>query len=68
MITHDIEEALLLSDRVLIATDLPYKKVQSIDVQFKRPRNYKTTLTSEFIELKRYILDILEAKEEEVLK
>lgn len=68
MITHDIEEALLLSDRVLIATELPYKKLQSIDVQFKRPRNYKTTLTSEFIELKRYILDILEAKEEEILK
>jgi len=65
MITHDIEEALLLSDRILISTEIPYKKLESIDVKFKRPRNYATTLTSEFIELKREILNILEAEEEE---
>lgn len=65
MITHDIEEALLLSDRILISTEIPYKQLESIDVRFKRPRNYATTLTSEFIELKRQILSILEAKEEE---
>ena len=62
MITHDIEEALLLSDRVLIATDLPYKKLESIELQFKRPRNYETTLTSEFIQLKREILIMLDNK------
>jgi putative hydroxymethylpyrimidine transport system ATP-binding protein len=60
MITHDIEEALLLSDRILIATQRPYKKLESIDVCIKRPRTYETTLTSEFIELKRSILSILD--------
>ena len=64
MITHDIDEALLLSDRVLICTELPYKNLKSIDVNFKRPRNYETTLTSEFIELKRDILNILDNIEE----
>jgi putative hydroxymethylpyrimidine transport system ATP-binding protein len=60
MITHDIEEALLLSDRILICTELPYRNLKSIDVNVKRPRNYETTLSSEFIELKRVILNILD--------
>ena len=64
MITHDIEEALLLSDRILICTQLPYKNLKSIDVNIKRPRTYETTLTSEFIELKRSILNILDNLEE----
>lgn len=65
MITHDIDEALLLSDRILICTELPYRNLKSIEVNLKRPRNYETTLTSEFIELKRNILDILDELEED---
>jgi ABC-type nitrate/sulfonate/bicarbonate transport system, ATPase component len=64
MITHDIEEALLLSDRILICTELPYKNLKSIEVNIKRPRTYETTLTNEFIELKRQILTILDKLEE----
>lgn len=64
MITHDIEEALLLSDRILIATQLPYRNLKSINVNINRPRTYETTLTSEFIELKRSILNILDNIEE----
>ncbi|MFU0825661.1 ABC transporter ATP-binding protein [Clostridium sp.] len=64
MITHDIEEALLLSDRILIATELPYKDLKSIEVNIKRPRTYETTLTSEFIELKKSILNILDMLDE----
>jgi putative hydroxymethylpyrimidine transport system ATP-binding protein len=64
MITHDIEEALLLSDRILICTELPYKKLKSIEVNIQWPRSYETTLSSEFIELKRVILNILDALEE----
>lgn len=64
MITHDIEEALLLSDRILICTELPYRNLKSIDVNIERPRNYETTLSSEFIELKRDILNVLDSLEE----
>lgn len=64
MITHDIDEALLLSDRILISTELPYKTLKSIEVSINRPRNYETTLSSEFIELKREILGILDGLEE----
>lgn len=65
MITHDIEEALLLSDRILICTELPYKNLKSIDINLKRPRNYETTLSNEFIKLKRVVLNILDGLEED---
>ncbi|GFZ29615.1 ABC transporter ATP-binding protein [Clostridium zeae] len=64
MITHDIDEALLLSDRILICTEVPYKNLKSIEVNIERPRSYETTLSSEFIELKRSILNILDGLEE----
>ncbi|MBK1810683.1 ABC transporter ATP-binding protein [Clostridium sp. YIM B02505] len=64
MITHDIDEALLLSDRILICTEIPYKNLKSIDVNIDRPRSYETTLSSEFIGLKRSILNILDGLEE----
>ncbi|MNM64886.1 ABC transporter ATP-binding protein [Clostridium intestinale] len=63
MITHDIDEALLLSDRILICTELPYKNLKSIDVTLPRPRNYDTTLTQDFITLKKQILNILDSFE-----
>jgi putative hydroxymethylpyrimidine transport system ATP-binding protein len=66
MITHDIDEALLLSDRILICNELPYRNLQSIEVNFARPRNYQTTLTSEFIELKKVILNILDGLGDEM--
>jgi putative hydroxymethylpyrimidine transport system ATP-binding protein len=64
MITHDIDEALLLSDRILICTEIPYKNLKSIEVNIERPRSYETTLSSDFIELKRSILNILDGLEE----
>jgi putative hydroxymethylpyrimidine transport system ATP-binding protein len=59
MITHDIDEALLLSDRILICEETPFRNFQSLKVDLQRPRNYETTLSSEFVVLKRNILNIL---------
>ncbi|MEQ8153881.1 MAG: ABC transporter ATP-binding protein [Clostridiaceae bacterium] len=64
MITHDIEEALLLSDRILICTEVPYRNLKSIEVNIKRPRNYETTLTGKFTDLKREIINILDSLDE----
>lgn len=63
MITHDIDEALLLSDRILIAEKLPYSRLRSIEVNIKRPRTYETTLIDEFIDFKKNILNILDSVE-----
>ncbi len=55
-ITHDIEEAILLSDRILILSGTPGTITKEIVVDIPKPRNYKTTLSHEFIEYKEDIL------------
>lgn len=45
-ITHDLEEAIFLGDRVVVMTTRPAKTKITLDVKIPRPRDY-TTLTSE---------------------
>ncbi len=58
-ITHDIEEALYLSDKVKILANTPATVVKSIDIEFQRDRTRDLTLTPLFIEYKKEILNIL---------
>lgn len=54
-ITHDIDEAILLSDRIYILSGKPGKITDEIEIQLPKPRNNSLLLTSEFIEYKRLI-------------
>ena len=39
MITHDVDEAILLADRILLMTNGPYARVaESVQVDIPRPR------------------------------
>jgi putative hydroxymethylpyrimidine transport system ATP-binding protein len=58
-ITHDIDEALLLSDRVLVAKESPVTELHSLAVALPRPRTYETVLDSSFAALKRQALELL---------
>lgn len=60
-ITHSIEEALYLSDRILILSDKPARIIREITVPFKRPRQHDITLDDEFARLKREIYGLLKA-------
>ena len=59
-ITHDIDEAILLSDRIYIMTGKPGRITQEIRIKESRPRNKAFTVSNEFMEYKKQILDILE--------
>jgi NitT/TauT family transport system ATP-binding protein len=54
-VTHDVEEAALLADRVLVMSPRPGRIVEQIAVGIKRPRNLETTETMEFIDMRRRI-------------
>ena len=58
-VTHDVEEALLLSDRILVFSGRPASVVAELTVTLPRPRNAATTLTPEFLHLKARILRYL---------
>ncbi len=58
-ITHDIDEAILLSDRIYIMSGAPGKIVDEIVIEEKRPRREDFDLTPEFLEYKKRILSKL---------
>ncbi len=59
-ITHDIDEAIVLSDRIYIMTRCPGRIRDEIIVDEKRPRNKDFGLSEEFLKIKRQIRSILE--------
>ncbi|HKA33388.1 MAG TPA: ABC transporter ATP-binding protein, partial [Candidatus Binatia bacterium] len=65
-VTHSIEEAAYLSDRVVVMSARPGRIKQILKVELPRPRDYEMRLTAKFNELKSRIWDIL--KEELVGK
>ena len=64
-ITHDLEEAVFLADRVLIMTTRPGTIKAEIKVDIPRPRNFKVLGTEHFAKLKEQATDAIR---EETLK
>lgn len=58
-ITHDVEEAVLLGDRILVLTPRPGRLALELDVTLPRPRHYDMILTPEFATYKRDVLKVL---------
>jgi len=59
-ITHDVDEALLLGDRVIVLAPRPTYVLATVEVGFERPRNAEEVLRApEFTELKTQMLEML---------
>jgi ABC-type nitrate/sulfonate/bicarbonate transport system ATPase subunit len=58
-VTHDVEEAIYLSDEVHVMATRPGRIVASIQVPISRPRPRAVTLTSDFITIKEHCLGLL---------
>jgi len=57
-ITHDIEEAIYLSDRIWVLSRRPSQIIDEIDITFTRPRNQVTTRAEgRFMEIRNAIYD-----------
>ncbi len=62
LVTHDVDEALFLSDRVYLMSPRPGRIELSLDVALPRPRRLeRTTSEPEFAELRRRLLEPLRA-------
>ncbi|MCW1917286.1 ABC transporter ATP-binding protein [Rhodobacter sp. KR11] len=62
-VTHDIEEAILLADRVFVMSGRPGQIRRVLDVGFDRPRHEDLVLDPAFIALKREIMGLLRQDE-----
>ena len=58
-ITHDIDEAILLSDRIYLLSGSPGKITEEIIIKEPKPRRDDFNLTPEFLEYKRKLLSLL---------
>jgi ABC-type nitrate/sulfonate/bicarbonate transport system ATPase subunit len=60
-VTHDVEEAIYLSDEMYVMATRPGRIVETIEVPILRPRQRSVTLTREFIDIKDRCMQLLTA-------
>src|ERR1700756_276627 len=58
-VTHDVDEAILLSDRVLVMSRRPGRIRADFEVPLARPRTADQLTSAEFNRLKKYCLELL---------
>ena len=61
-ITHDIDEAIFLADRVLVMSASPGRIIADIDIELPRPRSVEMTTKDEFIDSKKQCIEIIKAE------
>lgn len=62
LITHDVDEALLLSDRVYLMSARPGRATLVLDVDLPRPRHYDMVTMPDFSVLKAQLMEPLRAQ------
>jgi ABC-type nitrate/sulfonate/bicarbonate transport system ATPase subunit len=58
-VTHDVDEAVFLADRVVVMTPRPGRIEAEIEVTIPRPRRLETLTSGPFMDLKRRVLGLL---------
>ena len=59
LVTHDVDEALLLADRVVVLSRRPARVALDLPVDLERPRTMEIETTEEFARLKERLLEAL---------
>jgi NitT/TauT family transport system ATP-binding protein len=54
-ITHDVEEAVFLADKIVVMTTRPGKVLKTVAVEIDRPRDYRILTSKRFLEIEREI-------------
>lgn len=66
-VTHDIDEALFLADRILVMSPRPGRIIEDLTLSFPRPRQTELITSPDFMQLKRHCLELLRHEEGQAL-
>nr|WP_038032847.1 ABC transporter ATP-binding protein [Thioalkalivibrio sp. ALE28] len=61
-VTHDIEEAVFLADRIIVMSASPGRLIKDIRVDIPHPRTHEVVTEPRFVELKKQCLDLIRAE------
>ena len=59
-VTHDIDEAIFLADRVLVMSASPGRIIADINIELDRPRKAEVCTTDLFIEYKKQCFSLIQ--------
>jgi len=63
LVTHDIDEAVFMADKVVVLSTRPARVVEEIEINLPRPRNQLTTKeTPEFLHLRHRVYSLVRAQ------
>jgi len=58
-VTHDVDEAIFLADRVVVMSAAPGRIIADLDVELPRPRDPDIATNSAFVALKKTCLEAI---------
>lgn len=61
-VTHDVDEAVFLADRVLIMSAAPGRIIEDVRVQLERPRTTDMASSDEYLKARQFCLDTIRAE------
>ena len=67
-ITHDLDEAILLADRVVVSTTRPARVKHILAIDLPRPRSYRMMASAAFLDLKRSVADAVHEEAEKAFR
>ncbi|SEJ84319.1 NitT/TauT family transport system ATP-binding protein [Propionispira arboris] len=68
MVTHDIDEAIFLADRVALMSSRPGKIKEILNISLERPRDYHVKTTQKFMEYKAQATELIRTESMKLLK
>jgi len=64
-ITHDLNEAIYLADRILVLKPKPGRLGEIVEIPLERPRNFEQMSSPEFLETKKYLQELIKEDEDQ---